>query len=304
MSVETYTKSDLEKFKSVQQLAYKAVTYVRGKLKEGMSEKEASTLIDKYLRENGADGFFHYGFAWFGDRTSFTGFKRPLLLPGEWIEKLSPPHFGLEFMPTNRKLQKGMTVILDVAPVVQGYAADIGYAFAFGENAEVDKALMDLEIFRSEILKMVLAEKTMSKIYQETDSMITEMGYKNCHAVYPMGVLGHKVGKIPMTWLPPTKIMGFQVQTFAYLLKQVADETLNGALNKSPLWSEKANSKPDFGLWAVEPHIGKGEIGVKWEELLVVTSSTAYWLDNDLPHVNFWKESQLQNKEYTHASHS
>ena len=292
MSKETYSASDLERFKSVQQLAYKAVVHVRGILKEGMSEKEAASLIDEYLKVHGVDGFFHYGFAWFGDRTSFTGFQRPLLLPGEWIEQFSPPHFGLEFLPTNRKLQKGMSVILDVAPVLDSYSADIGYAFAFGENSEVDRALVDLEVFRSEILKMVLEEKTIAEIYKKTDSMITEMGYKNCHAVYPMGVLAHKVGKIPFTWLPPTKIMGFQLQTFAYLFKQLADETLNGVINKSPFWSKKTDSKPDFGLWAVEPHIGKGVIGGKWEEILVVTDSTAYWLDDDLPHVNFWKSQK------------
>jgi hypothetical protein len=39
------------------------------------------------------------------------------------------------------------------------------------------------------------------------------------------------------------------------------------------------------GLWAVEPHIGFCGVGVKWEELLVVTEDDAYWLDDNLPHV-------------------
>lgn len=29
-----------------------------------------------------------------------------------------------------------------------------------------------------------------------------------------------------------------------------------------------------------------------WEEILVVTDSTAYWLDEDLPHVRLWKENK------------
>ncbi|MCB1180373.1 MAG: metallopeptidase, partial [Leptospiraceae bacterium] len=61
-----------------------------------------------------------------------------------------------------------------------------------------------------------------------------------------------------------------------------------------PVWGEKSEySKPEVGLWAIEPHIGKNGIGVKWEEILVVTDSTAYWLDDDLPHVNFWKNKEL-----------
>ena len=209
-----------------------------------------------------------------------------------------PPHLGIEFMPSNRKLEKGMPVILDVAPIIDGYSADIGYSFAFGDNPEVDKAIMDLEIFRTEILDMVLAEKTLGEIYRRTDVILEDMGYRNCHTIYPSGLLGHKVGKIPFTWLPPFKVLGFQIQTFVYLFTQMAEQTLNGSLTKSPLWNEEMETTPEAGLWAIEPHIGKGDIGVKWEEILVVTDSTAYWLDDDLPHVNFWKEHK---KELLHA---
>ena len=54
-----------------------------------------------------------------------------------------------------------------------------------------------------------------------------------------------------------------------------------------PLWnaSRLAAAPPDPGLWAIEPHIRKDGVGAKWEEILVVTDSTAYWLDDDLPHV-------------------
>lgn len=44
------------------------------------------------------------------------------------------------------------------------------------------------------------------------------------------------------------------------------------------------------GLWAVEPHFAYGGIGVKFEELLVVTDTDAYWLDDDLPHVRRWRQ--------------
>ena len=44
------------------------------------------------------------------------------------------------------------------------------------------------------------------------------------------------------------------------------------------------------GLWAVEPHIGFRDVGVKFEELLVVTEDDAFWLDDDLPHVRRWQE--------------
>jgi hypothetical protein len=43
-------------------------------------------------------------------------------------------------------------------------------------------------------------------------------------------------------------------------------------------------------LWAVEPHIGFRDVGVKFEEILVVTErGETYWLDDDLPHVRGWQ---------------
>ena len=59
----------------------------------------------------------------------------------------------------------------------------------------------------------------------------------------------------------------------------------------SPLWNGGRGSehRADPGLWAVEPHLGCGGVGVKWEEILVVTDTDAYWLDDDLPHVRRWE---------------
>jgi hypothetical protein len=56
----------------------------------------------------------------------------------------------------------------------------------------------------------------------------------------------------------------------------------------SPLWNggRRSAHPPTPGLWAVEPHLGCGDVGVKFEELLVIHGDgTAAWLDDDLPHV-------------------
>lgn len=293
MSREIYGQGDLEKFRAVQRLAYDTVSEVKNELFEGITEKEAAEKINQKVKEKGGTGFFHYGFAWFGDRTAFSGFKRPLdLFPA--LSELTPPHFGTDFLPSDRKLQPGMAVILDVAPIVDGFSADIGYAFSFGENPIVHQGVMDLEIFRSEILRLVLAEKTMSEIYTRVSSIISELGYVNCHSIYPAGVLAHKVGVIPFDWMPKTWVMGFQVQTFAYLLGQVAEEIISRFQSKSPIWNENTNSRPEPGLWAIEPHIGKDGVGVKFEEILVVTENNSYWLDDETPHFKYWKENKKE----------
>lgn len=300
MSVETYSRDELEAYRKVQSLAYEAVESVRKELYVGITEKEAAKRIDQTIRKMGGSSFFHFGFAWFGDRTAFRGFKRPLslnyLAKGEGIL----PHFGGQFQPSNRKLEEGMAVILDVAPTFAGRAADVGYSFSFGENPEHDRSLQDLEGYRSLILKRILEERTLSEIYLEVDARIRAAGYVNCHSIYPQGVLGHKVGRLPAYNFPGGRINGFPFQTFAYLLPQMVRDFLPGGNGHSPLWGEHSHFRAEPGLWAVEPHIGKmysgpnafRSFGSKWEEILVVTDSTAYWLDEDLPHVRLWKEKK------------
>lgn len=289
MSKELYTEDDVASFRQCQRLAYEAVQAVEKRLQEGDTEKDAVRMIDEEIKARGMARYFHAPFAWFGERTAFHNFKRPLDFRG-FPSSFLPPHFGLQFMPTNTALQKGMCVILDVAPIFNDCSADIGYAFAFGENKKIEKALDDLQVFRPLILAGVCKEKTMAEIYDDVSEAIEDMGYQNCHAKYPQGVLGHKVGKINTSLIPRIPFMRFEVSTFLYLAGEELSRLVNPWDNHTPLWSDYTRVSADAGLWAVEPHIGamSGDYGVKWEEILHVTENNAYYLDDNLPHCNRW----------------
>jgi hypothetical protein len=78
------------------------------------------------------------------------------------------------------------------------------------------------------------------------------------------------------------------------VLRWIARESAaarRGAEHHSPLWNGSRFSahRATPGLWAVEPHVGYGGVGVKFEELLLVTDTDARWLDDDLPHVRRWR---------------
>ena len=181
MSKEYYSQKELDTYRDIQRLAYESVIWTESQLTEGMTEKEAAILIEQYLRKRGVKQFFHLGFAWFGDRSAFKNFSMPLdprkKLNGFRFSAHAPiPHLGLEFMPSNRKLEKGMAVILDVAPVVDGNAADIGYSFSFGENEKVEKAKNDLAPFRELILEMANKKCHLKEIYLACDQLIRESG--------------------------------------------------------------------------------------------------------------------------------
>lgn len=263
------TPAHLDGFRRSQRIAYAGVTAVEQDLREGMTEKDAATRVDECLRDHGVREYFHRPFAWFGDRTAFTGFRT-----------------SLDFFPTSRRLEPGMPVILDVAPVVDGHAADIGYACRLGDNPLHDQMLLDLEVYRRLILDGVRARKNMSDIYRDVDALIVRQGYRNRHQQYPFRVLAHRVNYLPEADRRRSTVAGFGTPALGYLLGRLA-QARRGVEHHSPLWNDaKPSAHPaDPGIWAVEPHIGFRGVGVKWEELLVVTETDAYFLDDDLPHV-------------------
>ena len=264
----------MEVFKRHQRLAYQSVRWAREQLHEGISEKEAAAFIEKFFTERGHTLFFHRPFAWFGDRTRFQNFQRPAL-PSK---KQPIPHLGTDFLPSERRLERGMAVTLDVAPAIDGLAVDIGYSFAFGDNPAVERARRDLLSLRELILTAARERGPIKELYRKVEEGLLALGYDNCHAVYPLGVLGHRIGRLPLLKLPRLSLMGFHPQAYAYLVKEIV---------QGPAFMTADETRAlTPGLWAVEPHIGAVGFGVKFEEILVVTPTEVYWLDDELPHVS------------------
>ncbi|WP_019360005.1 M24 family metallopeptidase [Streptomyces sp. AA1529] len=266
-----YSSADLRGFREVQQLAYACAESVAARLKPGVTEREAARMQRTWLRERGVADWFHLPFAWFGDRTAFTGFKIPL-----------------QFFPTNRKLAPGMPFILDMAPIRGGFTSDIGYSGCLGPNPLHERLLTDLLEHRELILTAVRERRSLRAVYEDVERLMLAQGYANRHRAYPFGVIAHKVDRVPEHRRSPT-VLGFGTNA----LRGLARDALHGHRDGwSPLWSPHrfSDHPPQPGLWAVEPHLGFRGTGAKFEEILVVTDSrdpveSAFWLDDELPHV-------------------
>ncbi len=258
--------ASFEPYRAVQKLAYECAESVAASLEAGVTEKEAARRLRVACEARGADDWFHLPFAWFGDRTAFAGFRHPL-----------------QFFPTNRRLRAGMPFILDCAPVVRGVAADVGYSSALGGNDTVERILDDLLEHRALILDLVRKRRTLAEVYLAVGDRLAAQGYQSRHRAYPFGVLAHRI--VPMSATPGRGTFGrFGTKTLLSLGRSALAGMRGGF---SPLWSgwRFSDHPPTPGLWAVEPHFGKGDVGAKFEELLVITATDAYWLDDDLPHV-------------------
>lgn len=267
--VARLTEDEIARFRAMQRLAYAGAEEVAAGLEPGVTEREATRRLRETLVARGVDDWFHVPFAWFGDRSAFRGF---------WL-----PH---KFFATGRRLEEGMPFILDCAPIRAGYVADIGFAGCIGENRVFEQLMTDLAAYRTFIRERVAARDTFRAIYEGVDELITRQGYDNRHRVYPGRVIAHQVGVVRKRG-PKQVVAGFGLRSLRTLGQELILERLEG---RSPLWADgrASDHAPTPGLWAVEPHIGFRGVGVKFEEILVVTEDDAYWLDDDLPHVRRW----------------
>lgn len=266
------TDDHLDRFREVQQLAYRCATTVADGLDEGVTERDAAARMRRWLRDHGTDDWFHVPFAWFGDRSAFRGFRTPL-----------------QFFPTNRRLEEGMPFILDVAPIRDGAVADVGYAAALGRCPAQAAILDDLEAHRDLILERVKAGDTMARVYEAVDALAALQGYDNRHREYPFRALAHRVDAVPGGLGRGLVAAGFGIRTLGTLVRSVVEGTRG--TTGPPLWNgDRSSSRPPApGLWAVEPHLGLRGVGAKFEELLVVRpDGDAFWLDDDVPHVRRW----------------
>ena len=190
-----------------------------------------------------------------------------------------------------------MPYILDCAPTIKGYTADIGYCGVIGRNPLLDRLMDDLLEYRQLIVKMVRERHTLADVSRAVDRLCAKHGYEPRHKAYPFEVLAHRVEKLESDGKKShLSLMRFGARN----IKELARSAVKGRSEGwSPLWSsdERSAHAPTPGLWAVEPHLGFRGVGAKWEELLVVTEDDAFWLDDDVPHVRRWAERGLLNAQ-------
>ena len=275
--------TDSEGFRAAQRLAFACANAIHADLRPGVTEREVAAAIKTWLTNHGVSDHLHQPFVWFGPRTALRGLAGLKSLRG----------FNPAFFPSNKKLTVGMPFILDCAPVLDGYPADIGYTGVLGENKILDQLMDDLAAHRELIITLIREHRLMAEVSQAVDALCARQGVEPRHHAYPFSVLAHRVEKLPDSQLrPKISIAGFGIRSVLSLGRAV----IRGLREDwSPLWNSRhhAAHPPTPGLWAVAPHLGFHDVGAKFEELLVITEDDACWLDDDVPHVKRWLERSI-----------
>jgi Xaa-Pro aminopeptidase len=279
-----YSTADLDRFRQVQRLAYDIALRVESQLQVGITEIEACTLIAAAQTEYEVIQVFHDPYVLFDGRTVLGTGADSAELAG-----VSPSN---DLVPTNQSLRDGAPVIIDLAPAARGVSSDVAYSCVLGTNQIFEELDAGLARIRSFLQEGIASRASMMALYHDLDKRLAARGWESCHHRQADRALGHLVFPLEHETDRPTPLPGWGAVAAEKMLAAGIDALDQGTCY--PLWND--SSFTDYpatpGLWAIEPHIGLDGVGVKFEELLVVTDDDAYWLDDDLPHVRRWAKAR------------
>jgi Xaa-Pro aminopeptidase len=279
-----YSAADLDRFRQVQRLAYDIALRVESQLQVGITEVEACTLIAAAQTEYEVIQVFHDPYVLFDARTALGS--------GAAFAKMDDLSASSELVPTNQVLRDGAPIIIDLAPVARGVSSDIAYSCVLGSNRIFEELDAGLARIRSFLREGIASRVSMLALYHELDERLAARGWESVHHRQADRALGHLVFPLEHETDRPSPLPGWGAVAAEKLLAAGIEALDHGTCY--PLWND--SSFTDYpatpGLWAIEPHIGLEGVGVKFEELLVVTDDDAYWLEDDLPHVRRWTKAR------------
>lgn len=268
-----FSSRELELFRDYQRVSFEILETLARELRPGISEHQTTRRLRKAFHLAGAHNYFHVPVALFGERSAY---------PGDFG--------GFEALPTERLLNDGDTLILDAAPIFDGYTVDTSYAYDPGDSDVFKKLDQELSPLRQLIRNRINEGSTFQAIAWEIDDHIRDRGYENCHRKHLGAVLGHLVSKAESHRLASWSFKGLAVKQVSWFLAR--SRLATGRLRKmTPNWNHTNVCKgvAPHGLWAIEPHLALGNVGVKFEEILIIDDEGARWLDDDLPHHRRWQ---------------
>jgi len=148
-------------------------------------------------------------------------------------------------------------------------------------SARAHRALLDqLARLKHEILAWSVSDAGSAGLCREVAQGIEGSGSDVIHTRYPAQVLGHTLEGFPNWCSSAPRIgTGFQLPLLMTYASGLVLHHLAGA--PYPLLNAAAPGRP-HGLYAVEPHLGKGRLGAKFESVLLVDGSETRWLDPEL----------------------
>jgi hypothetical protein len=253
---------------NAQRVAREAILSVAPTVKPGDTERSVCGRLERELRRAKIAHWLHTPYAWWGERTRFDW-------DGMWEANA---------LPTDRVLVEGEAFVLDAAPIVDGFPADFAYsgvASGADEAALAHAALLaELAEIKSALLAWARRAATGGALCTQVAEAMAGAGFDVIHTRYPAQVLGHTLEGFPNWSSSAPRIgTGFQLPLLLTYASGLVLHHLTGA--RYPFLNA-STPQPPQGLYAVEPHLGRGPLGAKFESVLLVDGDETRWLDPGL----------------------
>ncbi|MGW2395718.1 M24 family metallopeptidase [Kitasatospora sp. NPDC001664] len=188
-----YEESDLDRYRDLQQLAYRVAERAAGQLRSGMRESEAAEWLRQSLRAAGLGGFVRRPAARFGRRTAAgpTGVG----LAGAGLARTGGRFLSLLREP--ERLRDGTPYLLDAVVTAQGCTIGIALAGHLGGNPVWDALRADLPAYRDLVLHEVRCGRPLFRIRRAVDVLAARHGYAAVDRALPGGVVVHPARPLP-----------------------------------------------------------------------------------------------------------
>lgn len=230
----------------------------------GITEKELAKNLQHKLEKAGAISFFHYPVVWFGSRTGLLKANK----------KTNP-------FPQERRLKAEEIFILDVAPIFKnGIVVDSSTTSSIQNSTFLQECAELKKELKENIPKWVSNEMNINDICTKSYDLMSTSGFKSCQKRYLFSAFGHRLfSSSPLTKKP---FIGLSIGSAIKLFGKAALSKICPAV-EYPFWNESGHcaKPPNIGIWSIEPHFAKDNLGFKWEEILVVNGKETSWLSEE-----------------------
>jgi len=163
-------------------IADAGINCVRHSLEIGMTETEIAGIGEMELRRLGSE----YHWAVTGSSEIATGYRATYAMNGTT-------------QPTQKMVQAGENIIVDLHPLYQLYPSDLAHNFILGKPSPEQQKLADAYLKTAEtIVRNFKAGNTVGDISKNVMDTVTELGY----AQYTIPSFGHGLGVFGHEWYP------------------------------------------------------------------------------------------------------
>lgn len=229
---------DMEGYLAARRFAMSLGKDITGKIKVGMTEKDAEEVASEIFRAHGVKQHWHM----------------PIIGVGEGSTKLRSSYaLASSFLTKHKRvLHENDIILIDIAPIYNGYPADYTITHVFGSNPELEALAAYAHDISRRIAMHLKRDMVVADVFRYARELIrTTSNYTL--ALPPFIAMGHRICKIPPPW------ENFPEAGLTYLLLKTRGSFIT-----------EGNSTLMNGLWVVEPYLMHSGRAAKFEALVYV----------------------------------